>query len=170
MDRQEALARAREIASAIAAAAARSPEGGIYEILIYGSIARGERTVWDIDMIVLDNGAWSRNFPLPKNVTSVDWYRMLRGNCCELLHLMRCDQGETLDFIEYVNIDMHVLPLKLLTDRSFRQEVAVLHQDPYFFKNVFSAVLRRDPDAGTFGSEGISYFEMAYGTDLSDLK
>src|SRR5947209_4174510 len=104
-----------------------SLDPSIKKILIFGSIAQGKTEVGDIDMMVLDTGFYSRILT-PKNgqteevSSDDDCYSKLRLN---LSIMLRCffdirDHDPRIAKLAETKIDLHVLPVSILTDRALR--------------------------------------------------
>ena len=152
----------------------------ISEILIYGSVARGEEEVGDIDMMVLDGGYYSSIFQdrlQDGNMTghrkgTSDWYRLLTDNLHELLTgwmSFEADEQRMAEIAD-IDVDLHVLPLTLLTHGNVRNEIASKHSDHRFLQNAFSSILRYNRATRKFEEIELGYLEKRYDCDLSTLR
>lgn len=139
----------------------------IDEILIFGSVARDEDTVGDIDMMVLDRGFYSSSFQSRiERVASrnTDWYQSLDDNLRELLTgwfgLDETNEAVVEALAE--SVDLHILPLELLRSSAVKQKIAKHHRDPEFFENAFSHVLRWERWTSSFEPTTLAYIEERY--------
>lgn len=143
--------------------------GGIFrEILIFGSVARGELVVEDLDMIVLDSGYCSPFFePQGSKLKETGgWYAKLKGN----LHLLLTGWfglEELDDFSPDVtaDVDLHLLPVSILWSAYARERIARLHTDPCFLENAFSTILRYNGHTGQFVPVTLEALRMAHQPD-----
>jgi hypothetical protein len=118
------------------------------EILIFGSVTDPERrTVGDLDMMLLDNGYFSRVFQAMKSGAT---YGSLKNNFYFLEEgwFRRCPIGDNPKASPPV--DLHVLPATVLTDETVRAAIGEKQTDPQFFENAFSRLLRFDSESGQF--------------------
>jgi predicted nucleotidyltransferase len=128
----------------------------ISEVLLFGSTARKEETPWDLDLIILDSGFYSGVLLLDLvGVHRQGAYRAgaLKNQLRELLTMWFevPENGEEMQIIEDgPEVDLHVLPVKILHDRRVWEDVAKLHTDPRFLENAFSRIERFDNVNGTF--------------------
>ncbi|EKE21067.1 MAG: hypothetical protein ACD_7C00367G0001 [uncultured bacterium] len=137
----------------------------IFEVIIFGSVAQDKENVGDIDIIVIDGGYFSTVFSCVDDVD--DWYSDISNNLFYLLTEWLYCSEEEVSFIT-APTDVHIFPLKMLKNKSFRQDIAQKHSDPCFLQNAFSSILRFDGKA--FVPIDVAYLENKYETDLSDLK
>ncbi len=141
----------------------------IFEILIFGSIAQGKEEVGDIDMMILDTGFFSRFFS--SGCQTDDWYKELSSNAWILMtDWLDLDIGEVEAVLKGYDVDLHVLPLKMLGSVGKRKEIAAKHKDPQFLRNCFASMLRFDGATEGFVPVTLEYFEKRYHASLSDLK
>lgn len=142
----------------------------IFEILIFGSVANKDNgSVGDIDMVLIDNGFYSTFFKC--GCENEDWYHDLKDNLDELLNgwfELGTSKIEEFWVPDIIDVDLHILPVKLFKSREFRQEVANKHKDPEFLNNCFGTMLRYF--GGKFVPVNLPYFEKRFGCELSDLK
>lgn len=140
----------------------------ILEFLIFGSAAQrqDEEEVGDLDMILIDNGYFSKDFT--SGSTYGDWYALLQNNLTVLLSEHFSDNGDVAKELMESRVDLHILPLKFFKDKKYRHEVAMDHKDPFFFQNCFSSMLRLKGFG--FVPVNIGYFEKKYFCKLDDLK
>lgn len=118
----------------------------IDDILVFGSVARGEEEVGDVDVMVLDRGFYSSFFWRFK-CEEGDAYNKIQGNLRELLigwFGLPHEDPETSAILTEVPVDLHVLPAEILRSPEVRAKLASKHSDPNFFENAFSALLRWD--------------------------
>ncbi len=140
----------------------------VKEVLLFGSTARGEDRVGDVDLILLDQGFYSNLFQFERETTQDtrfrarrDWYGYLRSNLGRMLEDFFGFSQETPEvgeMLEKVKTDLHVLPLSIFADPAKRAEIAGKHKDPQFFQNVFSKVLRFNFETETFEPVSLEYF------------
>ena len=141
----------------------------VFEVLIFGSVAREDsEDVGDIDIMVLDNGFFSKFFSCKHKD---DWYLGLSEN----LHLLLTgwlgySDDELLDVLDGVDTDLHVLPLEMLKSENLRKKIALKHRDPLFLQNAFSSMLVHDRVSHELNPSSIGYLEGKYKTDLADIK
>lgn len=139
----------------------------IKEILIFGSVARGEANPNDIDMMIFDRGFYSniigfepgeaKDDDLDEEVTVTpgkrprsSWGAIVRGNLSGLLSdWFRCS-AEQCAFAQAIPIDAQILPISIILEPQKRREVGAKHFDPRFFENAFSVILRFDEVEGKF--------------------
>ncbi|MDO8584673.1 MAG: nucleotidyltransferase domain-containing protein [bacterium] len=144
----------------------------INEILLFGSVARGEGEVGDIDLMVFDGGFYSNFFLSRGEDEKKDAYGCLRGNL-ELLLTgwfdLNADDPDVVTALKHP-VDLHVLPISILTSRAKRGEVGRMHKDPKFFQHAFAHVLRYDERTNAFVRIDIADLEKKYKRDLSDLR
>jgi predicted nucleotidyltransferase len=120
----------------------------IREILIFGSLARRQLIVGDVDLIVLDDGFYSPSFEARQS----DAYRELPGNLSKLLSqwfelpLNRDPAERALKR----PVDLHILPKEILWDKKVRTRLSRQHRDRKFFKNAFSSLLRFNEEERAF--------------------
>ena len=157
----------------------------MFELLVFGSVARGASEVGDIDMVLLDNGTLSslalggldlhgaeEDLPdpatfLPESGRS----NILRFGTEWLLQIWFDIKDERFKSIRDVPVDLHFYPLGLITSPERRAGFTKRHRDSRFFKNVMSDVLVLEPSS-IFSEKlpnAIGYFERKYRTVMSDL-
>jgi predicted nucleotidyltransferase len=120
----------------------------IREILLFGSLARGNDWVGDIDMMILDEGFYSNFFTAPNEVTE-PWYEDLGYNLGELLTQwfdFDPEDPKVNELMRSTPVDLHVLPADILYSGAKRDELLEHHHDPDFFENAFSDLMRFDGD------------------------
>jgi predicted nucleotidyltransferase len=150
-----------------------SLEPKIYEVILYGSVAAGEKNPDDIDLMILDNGHFSNFFPCmtEEDHGKGDWYEDLGDN---LLWLMGgwfdVREEQIQKILGNIEVDLHVLPIDLLRSQDFRKKAAERHKDPDFFKNVFQKALRFNPLSREFEPLTLEYLEEHYHCRLGDLR
>lgn len=175
MEKTVALEAAHRIAKAIFDAVLADGVGEIYEILVYGSLARSESTqVNDIDLMILDDGIISDWFKPPVMVHSRDdWYKDLRDNLRTLLvEICESPEKELRDILD-IPCDLHAFPIGMLDHPGVRQKIANQHRDPKFLQNAFRHMLRYDFNAQQFVPCDLTYFEnkyAQYNVKLDDLR
>jgi hypothetical protein len=130
-------------------------DSNIQEILIFGSTARlrrGSRKVGDIDMMVLDNGCYSRYLAPKSRLPGDSGSPFLREKLSELFEMyLDFDISDpAIKAILKVPVDLHVLALQDIIDPLRQSELAKSHRDPRFFENAFSSILRFNRDTGNF--------------------
>lgn len=136
----------------------------IQEILIFGSVARREAEVGDIDMMILDGGFYSSVFQgRTEHAASryTDWYQCLGENLRELL-IGWFGFEETDEAVMEVlaePVDLHILPAALLLNSGLRQKIAEHHRDPQFLDNAFSDLLRYNRMTRSFEPTSLTYLE-----------
>lgn len=143
-------------------------EPRVHEILIFGSIAEGREEVGDIDMMVIDNGFFSRFFT--SDSKKADWYEELSDNLEMFLTGWLDCQNEEVEKLESLSVDLHILPVKMLGSMDVRNEIASKHKDPDFLKNCFGKMLRYSEPDGKFVPVNLGYFEKRYNANLDDLR
>ena len=120
---------------------------GIKEVILFGSTARNEPGPGDIDLMVLDSGFYS-NILCPEMARVRNRYGMLEDNLERML--------DWFDFPTWtqewlaIPVDLHVLPVKVITEMSVRSRIARQHRDPQFFENAFSKIERYDAATRSF--------------------
>lgn len=126
------------------------------EILLFGSTARGEVEPNDIDMMVFDGGFYSNIIDFePSKKTSFDagshssWGGIIEGTLNFLLTEWFGCRNEDVHFDE-VLVDLHVLPITIITNPELRRSIGEKHADKNFFTNAFSTILRFDEGLGKF--------------------
>ena len=142
----------------------------ILEIFLFGSVARGQSTKEsDIDMMVIDTGFFSDFFELDSD--KEDWYLELSSNI-KLLLVTWFEMGERQfgELLSKVKVDLHILPVKLLKSKKFREEVTEKHKDKNFLVNAFETMMVFDRYNKKFSKITVEELEKKYNTDLSDLK
>jgi hypothetical protein len=139
----------------------------IYEIIIYGSLASSNSKPNDIDMLILDNGHFS---DFMNNDTDVDdMYNCLSDKLSWLMDgWFQVRQDEIDAILEGTEVDLHVLPIKLIRNKGYMQDVLQKHADHNFFKNAFSEALHFRN--GKFETLSIEYLETQYECDLTHLR
>lgn len=149
------------------------PRPEINELILCGSVARGEDDPGDIDFILFDNDYFSDDIlgELTRRTLQEDFYSLVGGN---LITIMTTRLGVTADELEQVidhtPVDLYVLPISFLKDIEGRRQIASLHRDRNFFRNVMRDAKRYDKATRTFVPMSLEYLERTYGHDLSDLK
>lgn len=143
----------------------------IEDILLFGSAARGDSTVGDIDMMIIDRGFYSTFFGRKSGEAGLDWYLSLTNNLEMLLtgwFGLRREDAEVQEVLGTTKVDLHVLPVDLFRSPEKRAEIAGLHSDSSFFRNALSDVRRFE--GGEFIPTNLSYFEEKFNTSLADLR
>lgn len=154
-----------------------SEEGGstsivpkIHEIILFGSVATGEKNPGDIDLIVFDNGHFSNFFPCMAEDCPMDAYEDLDENLVWLMEgWFNLSEKQTLEILGDAEVDLHVLPINLLRSSDLRRKITKKHKDPEFFKNVFREALRFDSGMNKFIPVTIEYLEKKYHCNLNDI-
>lgn len=172
--------------------AAGAPVGhmdpSVKELLLFGSAARGEAVIHDVDLMMFDGGFYSEHFPVHPHLLhherdaysrlwhdGRDAYSRLRRNLRRLMEdwfgiSPGCaESGAEVEAL-MTPVDLHVLPIAFFTNRILCEAIAQAHRDLHFFQNAFSNVLRYDEALAEFVPVGLEYFEKKYGCDLSDLR
>ncbi len=144
----------------------------IDEIILFGSLARGDDDVGDIDMFVFDHGFYSWSF-MKKNSFSYE-YGVLANNLNRLLTYWFGfpNGGYTEDEIRLVfntKVDLMILPTRFLTDTTVFDGIANRQMDPNFFPNAMQKIMRFDSGKMVFVETDITYLEKKYRVDLSRL-
>ncbi len=146
----------------------------VMEIIIFGSVARGEAYPNDIDMMIFDGGFYSNILGfMPKeahgeiegkdNRPRSSWGEMLQDNLHQLITgWFGFDESVSERITREVTVDMQVLPVTLITSVEKRNEVGAAHSDSRFFENAFSKLLRYDRDARRYVPTTISELEEKY--------
>ena len=133
----------------------------IDESLVFGSVARGEEEVNDVDMIILDRGFYSTFF-LGLNKKHPDRYLILGENLDQLLTgWFGFDKSIFTEELA-TPTDLHVLPVDILRNQNTRTRIGRKHHDPRFFQNAFSALLRFDQHLKVFEKTDIAALEKKY--------
>ncbi|MEN9557637.1 MAG: hypothetical protein RL141_6 [Candidatus Parcubacteria bacterium] len=122
------------------------------EILIFGSVARGEAEVGDVDMILLDDDFYSCAFFEEKGEFDEEGYSVLRHNLPKLLMQWFGYQEDSYAVRAAMRqrVDLHVLPVGILWDRSLQNKWLQHHWDKDFFDHAFSRLMRFDQVTGEF--------------------
>lgn len=144
----------------------------IDEIILFGSLARGDDNVGDIDMFVFDHGFYSWSFMKKKSFSYE--YGVLANNLHRLLTYWFGfpNGGYTEDEIKLVfntKVDLMILPTKFLTSSVIFGGIAKVQKDPNFFTNAMQKIMRFDSGKMVFVETDITYLEKKYGVDLSRL-
>ena len=141
----------------------------IFEILVFGSVAtKGQRTVNDIDMMIIDSGFFSQFFI--SGCETEDWYEELMDNLEVLLNGWLDLSYEEIGGLLDTPVDLHILPAKMFKSAELRAEIVKRHKDPNFLRNAFSSMLRYNNSEKKFVPVDVAYFEERFSTNLSDLK
>lgn len=154
-----------------------SEEGGstsivpkIHEIILFGSVATGEKNPGDIDLMVLDNGHFSNFFPCMAEDRPVDAYEDLGENLVWLMEGWFNVSGKHIhEILEDTEVDLHVLPINFLKSQDIRRKITSKHKDPEFFKNALRKALRFDTGMNKFIPVSVEYLEEKYHCDLDDI-
>ncbi len=124
---------------------------------MFGSAARGESLVNDIDMMIFDYGFYSNvlvacNDERSKTKGCRNMYFGLGKNLERMIHFFGFDSHdpEVNDLLIGEKTDLHVLPIDLLTDPHTRKSIAANHLDPNFFENAFGCLFRFNRNAQVF--------------------
>lgn len=127
------------------------------EIVLFGSTARGENNPCDLDLMIFDGGFYSNVLGFEPTETRWDhdvpyssYGGMLQDNLDQLLMGWFEHSDEYCRQFDDVLVDLHVLPIALLTNIEMRKDVGLKHDDPAFFENAFSTILRFDELQGKF--------------------
>jgi len=141
----------------------------IFEILVFGSVATaGQRTVNDIDMMIIDSGFFSRFFM--SGCEAEDWYEELTNNLEILLNgWFNLSYKEIEDLLDEP-VDLHILPAKMFQSAELRRKILRRHKDPNFLLNAFSSMIRYDRSEKKFVPVDVAYFEERFSTNLPDMK
>jgi len=150
----------------------RSLDPNIEEIILFGSAAKDGTEPRDLDLMVFDQGFYSNVF-----LADINNQKYGEGNSVEtnFLNLLTTwfgyheDTPKIHDILKETDIDLLVLPLAVFTNKMKRQEIADRQYDPEFFQNAFSSMMRFDDETGQFVKIDLSYFELKYRVDLSEL-
>lgn len=149
----------------------------IFEVILFGSVARGTENPGDIDLVLLDNGHFSNFIPgvdgtLPDGEKPAgDMYHTLRGNLAWLMEAwFGIGEPTLVELLGDTEVDLHVLPLDLLTSLEIRTTIASKHDDPRFFQNIFRDARRFNRSSGQFEPVSLEELEAQYHCDLSDLR
>jgi hypothetical protein len=144
----------------------------IREILIFGSVARGQAEVGDIDLIVFDDGFYSgvlKTTEADKHTgCTPDLYACISGNLRSMLldFFLFTEEDRGVESAVSANTDLHVLPITLLTEPMVRKDYDARHRDPKFFDNAFSNLLRFDIATDRFQSVTIEALRTKYRAEL----
>lgn len=146
----------------------------IHEIILFGSLAKGRLDPGDIDLIIFDNGCFSRvfmnrlerahllfessNVELRQNLLYLleEWFQMKHENYKRIL------RG--------IGVDLHIMPITVLQDEGLRRDISFKHSDPRFLHHVFQHAKRYDKSAGRFVRVTLDELEEKYDTFLNDLR
>lgn len=128
------------------------------EIVLFGSTARGEDNPGDIDLMIFDGGFYSNILGFEPTETRSDhddlpyssYGGKLQDNLDQLLWGWFEYSDEYCRQFDDVLVDLHVLPITLLTNMEKRRDVGMKHDDTAFFENAFSTILRFDGHQGKF--------------------
>jgi hypothetical protein len=139
----------------------------VFEIFIFGSVAGKKDEVGDIDILILDNGFFSKFFNRGYE-KGKDQYEELSENLNLLLTgWLGYKESKVSDIIN-VDTDLQILPFEMLKSEKLRSDIASRHSDPFFLQNAFSTLLRFD--GGELIPVDIAYLEEKHAVNLSDLK
>lgn len=145
----------------------------IHEIILYGSLATEEEYPGDIDLIIIDNGHFSEYFHAHPHA-DLDAYLELSENLELLVDMWFGISEEKLseEILEGtgIKVDLHVLPINLLTSLDYRKKISAEHSDPDFFQNAFHRSMRFNFDLRKFEPLTLEYLEKRYRCCLDDIK
>ena len=144
----------------------------VYEIILYGSVAAGKAEPSDIDLMIIDNGHFSDFLSCNRDEHHTDdLYGDLRENLYWLMGgWFEVYEEQVEELLGDTEVDLHVLPLRLLTNTDFRTKMAEKHRDPNFFKNALGEAMRFSRFTGKFEPFTLKYLENQYRCCLDDLR
>jgi hypothetical protein len=141
-------------------------EPKIHELILFGSVARGDKNPEDIDLMILDNGHFSSAIPSEKNI-----YSDVSRNLSFLMNMwFGINEEELAEILGDIKVDLLVQPIGLLQSASIRADLARQHRDEFFYKNVFGSAMRFDRELGYFVPLTLDYLEKTYNCCLDDLR
>lgn len=145
----------------------------IHEIILYGSLATEQEYPGDIDLMIIDNGHFSEYFHDNPN-TDLDAYLELSENLELLMDMWFGISEEKLseEILEGtgIKVDLHVLPINLLTSLDYRKKISAEHSDSDFFQNAFHRSMRFNFDSRKFEPLTLEYLEKKHSCCLDDIK
>ena len=144
----------------------------IYEIILFGSVAKDSENPTDIDLMIFDNGHFSNFFPCMTNEHHMDdWYENLGENFQWLMDgWFNVHDDQLKQILGNVEVDCHILPMRFFKSKELREEVAEKHKDPNFFKNAFGEAMRFNRSEGKFEPLTFEYLEEQFRCRLEDLR
>ncbi|PCI28051.1 hypothetical protein COB55_04535 [Candidatus Wolfebacteria bacterium] len=142
----------------------------IEEIILFGSVTKKVGNIGDIDLIVFDKGFYSQVL-LSRDSDPLEAY--YEGPCLRENLTTLCDMWFDLSLHEKQllkkapPVDLHVLPIAILTDKTLRRGIEQRHHDPRFFENAFSSILRFEKGSGKFIPISLTDLTNIYSNELS---
>lgn len=117
-------------------------------VCLYGSLARAQPEPNDIDLLVLDNGAYSSlTSPGKYSEGTFDAVRMTT----EALHLLDCERPKLLRCVECKWLDILLIDgVRFGSDLEYTTGIRLLQPDPWFFLNLSRDIKELDPVRGVF--------------------
>lgn len=136
----------------------------IKELLLFGSTARNEPEPDDIDLMVLDGGFYSNVLCPERKSPGRDRYESLGDNLERMFDWFDSpeDYARVETLLEDVSVDLHVLPVTILTNDIVRHRISRQHRDPWFFENAFSTIQRFDASTISFVPVTLAELQRKY--------
>lgn len=124
--------------------------GFVYEVFLFGSLARGADHPRDIDLLILDDGELSFQF--------YDYGERTVESLLESANLSTPVNraAERCAWIDVIAVDRE----SFTNDKGYRRALAKRQKDPLFFVNIADGMLSFDQRDGTWNSKRPPVFEL----------